>query len=339
MIVLRKNLHKFNIEEDKEIPQEILDGLRVSQKDFDEALKIVRPSAMREVLVETPNIEWKDVGGIEDVKRDLKEAVEWPLKFPDVFGRMGIKTPKGVLLYGPPGAGKTLLAKAVANESEANFIQIKGPSLLSMWVGKSEEGVRKIFERARQVSPCIIFFDEIDSLAGKRGGNYGGGAKVTENVLNQLLAEMDGIEDLTNVIVMGATNRPDILDPALMRPGRFDRIVYVPVPEEEGRLQILKIHTKNIPIENKDEIIEDLSKKTEGFTGADIESLAREAAMLALREDINTKKVTKKHFDKAMEKVLPSVSKADQQRYQQIESQYLKSAKAALTNSSASYAG
>lgn len=338
MIVLRKNLHKFNIEEDKEIPQEILDGLRVSQKDFDEALKIVRPSAMREVLVETPNIEWKDVGGIDDVKRDLKEAVEWPLKFPDAFVRMSINAPKGVLLYGPPGTGKTLLAKAVANESEANFIQIKATSLLSKWVNDSHKGIQKIFEKARQVSPCIIFFDEIDSIAIKRGG-YNNSSREGDKVLNQLLAEMDGIEDLTNVIVMGATNRPDILDPALMRPGRFDRIVYVPVPEEEGRLQILKIHTKNIPIENKDEIIEDLSKKTEGFTGADIESLAREAAMLALREDINTKKVTKKHFDKAMEKVLPSVSKADQQRYQQIESQYLKSAKAALTNSSASYAG
>ncbi len=338
MIVLRSNLDKFHLEEDKEIPQEVLDKLKVSQKDFDEALKIVRPSAMREVLVETPNTKWEDIGGVENVKRDLKEAVEWPLKFPASFTRMGITPPKGVLLYGPPGTGKTLLAKAVANESEANFIQIKGPSLLSMWVGKSEEGVRKIFERARQVSPCVIFFDEIDSLAGRRGGNYGGGAKVAENVLNQLLAEMDGIEDLTNVIVIGATNRPDILDPALMRPGRFDRIVYVSVPDREGRLQILKIHTKNMPLDESVDI-EKIAEATEGFTGADIESLAREAAMLALREDIDTKQVTKKHFDNAMEKVLPSVSKADQQQYQQIESKYLKSARAALVNSSASYAG
>ncbi|MFH1521753.1 MAG: CDC48 family AAA ATPase [archaeon] len=337
MIVLRSNLDKFHLEEDKEIPQDVLDKLRVAQKDFDEALKIVRPSAMREVLVETPNTKWEDIGGVENVKRDLREAVEWPLKFPASFTRMGITPPKGVLLYGPPGTGKTLLAKAVANESEANFIQIKGPSLLSMWVGKSEEGVRKIFERARQVSPCVVFFDEIDSLAGKRGG-YGGGAKVTENVLNQLLAEMDGIEDLTNVIVIGATNRPDILDPALMRPGRFDRIVYVSVPDKEGRLQILKIHTKSMPLD-KSVDIEKIAEATEGFTGADIESLAREAAMLALRENIDTKKVTKKHFDEAMEKVLPSVSKADQQQYQQIESKYLKSARAALVNSSASYAG
>ncbi len=338
MIVLRNNLDKFNLEEDKEIPQEVLDQLRVSKKDFDEALKIVRPSAMREVLVETPNTKWADIGGVENVKRDLKEAVEWPLKFPNSFTRMGITPPKGVLLYGPPGTGKTLLAKAVANESEANFIQIKGPSLLSMWVGKSEEGVRKIFERARQVSPCVVFFDEIDSLAGKRGGNYGGGSKVTENVLNQLLAEMDGIEDLTNVIVIGATNRPDILDPALMRPGRFDRIVYVSVPDKEGRLQILKIHTKNMPLD-KSVDIEKIAEATEGFTGADIESLSREAAMLALRENIDTKQVTKKHFDDAMEKVLPSVSKQDQQQYQQVESRYLKSARAALVNSSASYAG
>ncbi|MCR4284422.1 MAG: CDC48 family AAA ATPase, partial [archaeon] len=204
MNVLRKNIHKFNLEDEEEVPQSILNELKVSGVDFQEALKTVRPSAMREVLVETPNVGWDDVGGVDDVKRDLREAIEWPLKFPESFTRMGIKPPKGVLLYGPPGTGKTLLAKAVAKESEANFIQVKGPSLLSMWVGKSEEGVRKIFERARQVSPCIIFFDEIDSLAGKRGQGFGGGAKVTENVLNQLLSEMDGIEDLANVIVIGA---------------------------------------------------------------------------------------------------------------------------------------
>ncbi|MBU3924286.1 MAG: CDC48 family AAA ATPase [Nanoarchaeota archaeon] len=342
MIVIRKNIHKFNLEEEKEIPQELLNELRVSQKDFDEALKVVRPSAMREVLVETPSTKWNDIGGIDNVKRDLKEAVEWPLKFPSSFTRMGINPPKGVLLYGPPGTGKTLLAKAVANESEANFIQVKGPSLLSMWVGKSEEGVRKIFERARQVSPCVIFFDEIDSLAGKRGDSMSGGSKVTENVLNQLLAEMDGIEDLINVIVIGATNRPDILDPALMRPGRFDRIVYVPVPEKEGRLQILKIHTqkmeKNKVLDKSVDLLK-LAEETEGYTGADIEALVRESAMLALREDINAKKITKQHFDKAMEKVLPSVSKGDQQRYQQVESKYLRSAKAALSNGSESYTG
>ena len=338
MNVLRRNLNKFDLEEDEEIPQETLELLKVSKKDFDEALKIVRPSAMREVLVETPNTKWKDIGGVKDVKRDLKEAVEWPLKFPDSFTRMGITPPKGVLLYGPPGTGKTLLAKAVANESEANFIQIKGPSLLSMWVGKSEEGVRKIFERARQVSPCVIFFDEIDSLAGKRGNSMSGGSKVTENVLNQLLAEMDGIEDLQNVIVIGATNRPDMLDSALMRPGRFDRIVYVDVPDKAGRLSILKIHTEGVPLDKSIDI-KKLADETEGYTGADLESLVRESAMLALREDIDTKKVTKKHFEKAMDKVQPSVSQEDQGRYKEIESKYLKSAKAALAQKNASYTG
>ena len=327
MSVLRRNIHKFNLEEDQEIPRETLEQLKVTKKDFDDALKVVRPSAMREVLVETPNTKWDDIGGIEKAKTELKEAVEWPMKFPASFERMGIKPPRGVLLYGPPGTGKTLLAKAVANESEANFIQVKGPSLLSMWVGKSEEGVRKIFERARQVSPCIIFFDEIDSLAGRRGMEHG--QKVTERVLNQLLAEMDGIEDLSNVIVVAATNRPDMLDSALMRPGRFDRIVYVGVPDKEGREAILKIHTKNMPLEKSIDI-KKLAEELEGYTGADVESLVREAAMLALRENIDTKKVTKKHFEKAMEKVPASVSKSDQQRYKQIEQQYLRSAKAAL---------
>jgi transitional endoplasmic reticulum ATPase len=331
MSVLRRNLHKFNLEEETEIPQDVLNSLRVTKKDFDDALNIVRPSAMREVLVETPNINWKDIGGVENVKQDLIEAVEWPLKFPESFENMGIRPPKGILLYGPPGTGKTLLAKAVANESEANFIQVKGPELLSMWVGKSEEGIRKIFNKARQVSPCIIFFDEIDSLAHKRGSDsFGGGSKVTESVLNQLLAEMDGIEDLQNVVVVGATNRPDMLDSALMRPGRFDRIVYVDVPNEEGRLQILDIHTKKMPIKNKSIIIKEISKKTEGYTGADLEGLVREAAMLALRENTKAKEVKKKHFENAMNKVLPSVSKNDQERYKQVEKKYLKSAKSAL---------
>jgi len=338
MNVLRKNLHKFDLDEEGEIPEEVLKSLIVTKKDFENALKIVRPSAMREVLVETPTVRWSDIGGIEAAKRDLKEAVEWPLKYPESFKRMSINPPKGVLLYGPPGTGKTLLAKAVASESEANFIQVKGPSLLSMWVGKSEEGVRKIFERARQVSPCVVFFDEIDSLAGKRGPQSHGGSKVTENVLNQMLSEMDGIEDLSNVIVIGATNRPDILDPAMLRPGRFDRIVYIPVPEEEGRLQILKIHTKKMPLD-KSVSLKKIAKETEGYTGADLESLAREAAMLALRENIKSEIVTAKHFDDAMEKVRPSVSKGDQERYKQIEEKYLKSAKAALSGGSTSYAG
>ncbi|MBR9705616.1 CDC48 family AAA ATPase [Candidatus Pacearchaeota archaeon] len=327
MVVLRRLLPKLELKEDEPIPEEYLKELIIHKKDFDDALKVVRPSAMREVLVETPNISWNDVGGLTKIKEELKEAVEWPLKFPESFTRLGIRPPKGVLIYGPPGTGKTLLAKAVAKESEANFIQVKGPSLLSMWVGKSEEGVRKIFERARQVSPCIIFFDEIDSLAGKRGMEHG--QKVTERVLNQLLSEMDGIEDLSNVIVIGATNRPDMLDAALLRPGRFDRILLASAPTKEGRKQIFNIHTKNMPLA-KNVNVEKILDATEGYVGADIESLVREAAMLALRADINSEKVEMKHFEGALKKVGASVSKSDVDRYRKIETEYLRSAKAAL---------
>ncbi len=336
MNVLRKALPNLDLGKDEPLPEEFLKGLTVTNEDFREALKIVRPSAMREVLVETPNIGWNDIGGLDGTKQELKEAVEWPLKFPDSFKRVGIRPPRGLLLYGPPGTGKTLLAKAVAKESEANFIQVKGPSLLSMWVGESEKGIRKIFERARQVSPCVVFFDEIDSLAGRRGAETG--TKVTERVLNQLLAEMDGIEDLSNVIVVAATNRPDMLDPALLRPGRFDRILLVNVPSKEGRLEILKIHTKDVPF-GKDVKLETLAEKTEGYVGADIENFVREAAMLALRENIKTKEVKKKHFDAALDKVKASVGKGIINQYKKIEENYLRSAKSALNQDSSSYLG
>ncbi|MCX6746712.1 MAG: AAA family ATPase, partial [Candidatus Pacearchaeota archaeon] len=337
MAVLRKNLPKMNLKDEEEIPKEILEGLRVTKKDFMDALKVVRPSAMREVLVETPNIGWDDVGGLDKVKQELQEAVEWPIKHPENFIRMGIRPPRGILLYGPPGTGKTMLAKAVAKESEANFIQIKGPSLLSMWVGKSEEGMRKIFERARQVAPCVIFFDEIDSLAGRRGAEIG--TKVTERVLNQLLAEMDGLEDLNDVIVIGATNRPDMLDPALLRPGRFDKILLVNAPEEDGRLNILGIHTKKMPLgdgkkllteKEKGELLKEFAKKTDGYTGADLEAVAREAALFALRKDINSKQVEKTHFEEALKRIKPSVTKMTIDVYKKIEENYLKSAKAAI---------
>ena len=324
MVVLRKFLPKMELDKDEQIPPEVLEKLIVKEEDFTSALKVVRPSAMREVLVETPNVSWKDVGGLEDVKRELIEAVEWPIKYPDSFKRIGIRPSRGILLYGPPGTGKTLLAKAVAKESEANFIQVKGPSLLSMWVGKSEEGVRKIFERARQVAPCIVFFDEVDALAGKRGEDHGN--KVTERVLNQILAEMDGLEDLNDVLVIAATNRPDMLDTALLRPGRFDRILLVNAPTEEGRLNILNVHTKNMALTN-DIKLKDLAKRTVGYTGADLESLVREAGMLALREDINAVEVKKKHFELALDKVKPSVSKSSIEVYKKIEENYLKSAK------------
>lgn len=325
--VLRKTLPQMKLDVDEKIPTEILEKLIVHQDDFINALKTVRPSAMREVLVETPNVQWDSVGGIDNVKQELREAVEWPMEHPESFERLGIKPSKGILLYGPPGTGKTLLAKAVAKQTEANFIQVKGPSLLSMWVGKSEEGMRKIFERARQVAPCIIFFDEIDALAGKRGMDQG--TKVTERVLNQMLAEMDGLEDLKSVIVIGATNRPDMLDPALLRPGRFDKILLVNAPDEKGRLEILKIHTKNMPLA-KDVDLNEIARETIGYTGADLESVTREAAYFALREDINSKQVEKKHFIDALKKIKPSVTASTIDLYKRIEETYLNSAKAAL---------
>ncbi|MCK5624380.1 CDC48 family AAA ATPase [Candidatus Pacearchaeota archaeon] len=339
MSVLRKHLPKLKLDrdnEDEQIPKEVLEQLVIKQIDFIDALKTVRPSAMREVLVETPNIGWESVGGLDNVRDELQEAVEWPLKHPESFKRMGIRPSRGILLYGPPGTGKTLLAKATAKESEANFIQVKGPSLLSMWVGKSEEGVRKIFERARQVAPCIIFFDEIDAMAGKRGIEQG--TKVTERVLNQLLSEMDGLEDLNDVLIIAATNRPDMLDPALLRPGRFDKILLVNSPNEKGRLNVLKIHTKKMPLgdkklfENKDreKLLTELAKKAEGYTGADIEALTREAAMIALRESIDSKIVKKKHFEEALTKIKPSVNKNTLDVYKKIEENFLQSAKAAL---------
>ncbi len=339
MNVLRKMLPKMKLDSEEQIPPEVLDKMIVKNSDFMDALKVVRPSAMREVLVETPNIGWEDVGGLDKLKQELIEAVEWPLKHPETFVRMGIRPSRGILLYGPPGTGKTLLAKAVAKESEANFIQVKGPSLLSMWVGKSEEGMRKVFERARQVSPCVIFFDEIDALAGKRSSAEASGTKVTERVLNQMLAEMDGLEDMKDVLVIGATNRPDILDPALLRPGRFDKVLLVGAPEEKGRLQVLEIHTKNMPIGHsnkeltkakRDALLKEIAKKTDGYTGADLEAVAREAAMLSLRESIDSKFVTEKHFNEALKKIRPSVSKPLLEVYKKIEENFVQSAKSAV---------
>jgi len=327
MNVLRKHLPKIKMDEDEEIPAEVLDKMIIVNNDFMDALKNVRPSAMREVLVETPTVGWEDVGGLENVKQELVEAVEWPLKHPESFARIGIRPSRGILLYGPPGTGKTLLAKAVAKESEANFIQVKGPSLLSMWVGKSEEGVRKIFERARQVSPCIVFFDELDALAGRRGQETG--TKVTERVLNQMLAEMDGLEDMKDILIIAATNRPDMLDPAVLRPGRFDRILLVSTPDERGRLAILKVHTKKMPF-GDDVNLGDVAKRTIGYTGADIEAIVREAGMLALREDVSSKEVMKKHFDEALKKIAPSVTKPSVEFYKKVEENFLKSAKAAV---------
>lgn len=272
-------------------------------------------------------VTYEDIGGLNEEVRKVREMVELPLKHPEIFDRLGIEPPKGVLLHGPPGTGKTLLGKAVAKESEANFIHVKGPSLLSMWVGESEKGVRKVFERARQVAPCVIFFDEIDSMAGRRGVELGN--KVTERVLNQLLAEIDGLEGLKDVTIIGATNRPDMLDPALLRPGRFDRVILVDVPDTIGRKDIFKVHIKQMPLDT-DVNIDELVKQTEGYVGADIESLCREAAMNALRRDIEAKSVTKKDFELALNRVKPSVSIDTAKRYKKIEEYYIKQAKAGM---------
>ncbi|MCD6547380.1 MAG: CDC48 family AAA ATPase [Nanoarchaeota archaeon] len=319
MNVLRRILPEYKVVEGEPIPRELLEKLIVTAEDFKEALKLVRPSTLREVLIETPKIGWKDVGGLEDVKEKLKESVEWPLRNPKAFSRLGIKAPKGILLTGPPGCGKTLLAKAVAHESEANFISVKGPEIFSKWVGESEKAIREIFRKARQAAPCIVFFDEIDSLAPRRGLDVG--SKVTEQVVAQLLTEMDGLEDLTDVVIIAATNRPDIIDPALLRPGRFDRIILVPPPDKEARKKIFEVHTRNMPLA-KDVKIDELAEKTEGYSGADIEAVCREAGLEALREDMNAKEVKLKHFTAALEKVKPSLTKKDMEVYENFMEQF-----------------
>ncbi|KUJ98765.1 MAG: CDC48/VCP like protein, AAA superfamily [Thermococcales archaeon 44_46] len=342
MAALRRLIEEGKIDFEAEtIPKEVLEELKVTRRDFYEALKMVEPSALREVLLEVPNVRWEDIGGLEDVKQQLREAVEWPLKYPEAFMAMGINPPKGILLYGPPGTGKTLLAKAVATESEANFIGIRGPEVLSKWVGESEKNIREIFRKARQAAPTVIFIDEIDAIAPRRGTDVN---RVTDRLINQLLTEMDGIEENSGVVVIAATNRPDILDPALLRPGRFDRLILVPAPDEKARLEIFKVHTRNVPLA-EDVSREELAKRTEGYTGADIEAVVREAALNAMRRaiaegvikpgtrasEIRQKvKVTMKDFEEALKKVGPSVSKEMMEYYRKIE-ETLKKGRAELT--------
>ena len=304
MKALLRYLPEINLTEER-IPPCVLEKMEVQIDDFMNAFKEITPTAMREIAVEVPVVHWDEVGGLEEVKEKLKEAVEWPLKNPDVFKRLGIQPPKGILLIGPPGCGKTMLARAVATESEANFISIKGPEVFSRWVGESEKAIREIFRKARMASPVVIFFDEVDSLVPRRGLGDGDSG-VTERVISQLLTEMDGIMPLEDIIVIAATNRPDIVDSAVLRPGRFDRLIYVPEPDEAARLEIFKIHTKNMPLSNDVDI--KAYRMTKGYSGADISSVCREAAMNALRRDINAKEVTFSDFEKAMEEVQPSIS-------------------------------
>jgi transitional endoplasmic reticulum ATPase len=302
---LRRILPEINLEQPK-IPAEILNKIKITKQDFDEALRDVQPSAMREVLVQRPNVEWEDIGGLQQVKEELAEAIEWPLKHADLFTEANVQPPKGILLYGPPGTGKTMIAKAVAATSEANFISIKGPELISKWVGESEKGVREVFRKARQAAPCVVFFDEIDAIAPRRGGSEGDG-HATERVISQMLTELDGLEDLKGVVVIGATNRPDIIDEALLRPGRFDRILEVPPPDKDARKQIFHIHTKKKPLES-DVNLDKLVEMTEGMTGADVAALVNAAAMTAIKEHVRQKsgsklRISMKHFETALNKI------------------------------------
>jgi len=326
---LRRILPEMDLEMEQ-IPMDVLSRITVTRNDFLAALREMQPSSLREVFIETPNVKWDEIGGLVEAKRELQEAVEWPLKYASVFEHMNTTPPKGVLLFGPPGTGKTLLAKAVATESQANFINVKGPEFLSKWVGESEKAVRETFRKARQASPCIIFMDEIDSIAPVRGGE--GDSHVTERVISQMLTEIDGLQSLHNVVVIAATNRPDMLDPALLRPGRFDRLVRIPTPDLEGRKQVLRIHTAKKPIA-EDVDVDDLARRTDGYSGADLAALTNEAVMLAIRalvaknkeitpEQLKEAKISMAFFNQAMEKVKP-VSRSDLGRYPKVAEDYV----------------
>jgi transitional endoplasmic reticulum ATPase len=304
MLSLRRMLPEINLEETK-IPAEVLNRIKITNVDFENALKDVQPSAMREVQIQRPNVRWEDIGGLQEVKEELAEAIEWPLKHGELFEQADVRPPKGILLYGPPGTGKTMIAKAVAATSEANFISVKGPELLSKWVGESEKAMREVFRKARQAAPCVVFFDELDGIAPRRGSD--GNPHVTERVISQMLTELDGLEDLKGVVVIGATNRPDIIDEALLRPGRFDRILEVPPPNAQARKEILKIHTAKKPLDSSVSL-DKLVEMTDGMTGADIATMVNAAAMAAIKEQISNGgegkiRITKSHFEKALQKI------------------------------------
>lgn len=325
MKALRRYLPQFNLE-DEEIPQEVLDQLEVNSEDFLDALREIQPSAVREVFIEVPNVRWSDVGGLEEVKEKLKEVVEWPLKTPEAFKKFGIEPPRGVLIFGPPGCGKTLLAKAVATESDANFISVKGPELLSKWVGESEKAVREVFRKARTAAPAIIFFDELDSIAPSRG-RVSGDSNVTERMVSQLLTEMDGLESMKDLVVIAATNRPDLIDRALLRKGRFDRWIYIPPPTAKGREAIFEIYLDRMPLD-KDVNIKKLVEMTDNFVGGDIENLCKEAGMHALKENRTNEidSVSWRHFEEALKAVQASITPKDIADYEKMNEEFQRTA-------------
>jgi transitional endoplasmic reticulum ATPase len=318
---LRRILPKINL--DEPIPSEIIQELTIRDDDFIQAINMVDPSAMREVMVEIPNVSWEDIGGLEDIKNELKEAVEWPLRYPKLFEKAGIRPLNGILLFGPPGCGKTLLAKAIANESESNFISIKGPEIFSKWVGESEKAVREIFRKARQAAPSIIYFDEIDAITSGRGQSES--THTFASIVNQVLVEMDGIENRKGIVTIASTNRPDIVDPAFLRPGRFDRLIYVKAPDEESRLKILEVHSQNMPL-TEDISLRKIAQQTDGFSGADLENLCREAGMEAIREKMTAlEKIELKHFERAMSKIKSTLPQSIIDRYEEMARQITES--------------
>jgi transitional endoplasmic reticulum ATPase len=331
MNALRLIRPQIDLESD-EIDAEVLESLEVTEEDFARALRGIEPSALREVFVEVPDVTWEDVGGLEDTKERLRETIQWPLEYPEVFEQMGLEAAKGVLLYGPPGTGKTLLAKAVANQADSNFISVKGPELLNKFVGESEKGVREVFKKARENAPTVVFFDEIDSIAAERG-SQSTDSGVGERVVSQLLTELDGLEEMEDVVVIATTNRPDLIDSALIRPGRLDRHVHVPVPDEHARRAIFAVHTRNKPLADGVDL-DQLARRTNGYVGADIEAVCREASMAATREFVNSVdpediddsvgnvRITMDHFEKALDEVGPSVDDEVKERYEKIQERF-----------------
>jgi len=324
MKALRRYLPEIDL--DNPIPTEILEKMHVSNEDFFSALKEIEPSSLREVTIEIPNVKWEDIGDLEAVKRELTEAVEMPVNNPEVYERMGLKPSRGILFFGPPGTGKTLLAKAVATESQSNFISIKGPEVMSKWVGESEKAVREIFKKAKQSAPTIVFLDELDAIAPRRGMFASSG--VTDRIVNQLLTSMDGMETMKGVVILAATNRLDIIDPALLRPGRFDRIIFIGPPAKEARLKILKVHTRKMPIA-RDVDLEAIAERTENYTGADLENLVREAGLEAVRQNLDAKTVTMEDFEKAMRRVKPSLDAETIKYYEEVAKNMSKESKPA----------